>query len=78
MLGSFKFTNKKNIFFELLFHQSINIYNIFHPNLLRNAVIDYLIDQVNKPPLLIIINSIDKWEVEEIFNARNHKGKFQF
>lgn len=56
----------------------MKIHNIYYLNLLWKAVIDPLIDQVNKPPLLVIIDNKEEWEVEDILKARNHRTKVQY
>ena len=72
MIGPFDVIEKKGILLELQFPQAIKIYNIFHPNLLQKASTDPLISQVNEPALPIIIDNEEKWEVEDILDARSH------
>ena len=75
MIGFFNVIRKKSISIELQLSQAIKIYNVFYSNLLWNAFTDPLIDEVNEPALPVIINNEEKWEVVNIFNARNHQNK---
>lgn len=53
----------------------MKIHNVFHLYLLGKALTDPLINYVNEPPLLVIINNAKKWEVEDILNAQSHQSK---
>lgn len=75
MFKFFEIIRNKKIFMKLQLPQSIKIHNIFDLNLLYKALIDPLTNQVNKPPLLIIINNKKKWEVKDIFDTRSYYNK---
>lgn len=55
--------------------QLIKIHNIFQPNLLQKVSIDSLINQINEPPTLVIINNNEKLEIEDILDAKSYQGK---
>ena len=78
MIRSFEVIKNKEIFVKLQLPQSMKIHNVFHPNLLHKASIDLLSNQVNELPSLVTINNKEEWEVEEIHNARSHRGKLQY
>ena len=72
MLILFEVIGNKEVSIELQLPQSIKIHNIFYFNLLRKTLTDPLTNQVNELPLPIIINNKEKWEVEDILDARSH------
>ena len=78
MLGLFKVIRNKGVSIELQLPQSIKIHNVFHSNLLQKASTDPLTNQVNKLPPPVIINNEEKWEVEDILDAKGHRGKLQY
>ena len=50
----------------------MKIYNVFHPKLLQKTLIDPLTNQINELPTPVIINNEEKWEVEDILDARSY------
>lgn len=78
MLGPFEVIKNKEISIELQLSQSIKIHNVFYPNLLRKTLIDPLTNEINEPPLLVIINNEEEWEVEDILDVRSHQDKLQY
>ena len=48
----------------------MKIHNNFHVFLLRKNPDDSLFDQQEEPPLSIIVNDEDEWEVDDILNSR--------
>ena len=71
MIGSFEVIEKKSILLEFQLSQAIKIYNVFYPNLFQKASTNPLKGQVNEPASPVIINNKEKWEVEDIFDARS-------
>ena len=59
---------------------SMKIHNVFHPSLLQKVSIDPLPGQHNDPAPPIIIDNEEKWEVDNILDARKigKRGKVQF
>ena len=56
----------------------MQIHNIFHPNLLRLVAKDPLAGQINDPPPSIVVNNEEKWEVDDILNAKKHGKRVLF
>ena len=77
MISSFEVIGKKDISLELQLPQAIKIHNVFHPKLFQKTSTDLLIGQLNKPAPLVIINNREKWEVEDILDARSLWRKIQ-
>ncbi len=77
-LGLFEVIGNKGVSVELQLPQSMKIHNVFHPNQLQKASTDPLTSQVNEPPPPVIINNEEEWEVEDILEARSHRGKLQY
>ena len=78
MLGPFKVIRNKGVLVELQPPQSMKIHNVFHPNLLQKASTDLLTNEVNEAPPPVIINNEEEWEVEDILDAKSHRGKLQY
>ena len=47
-------------------------------SLLHSAADDPLLGKVNPPPLSVIIEGEDEWEVEEILDSRRTRGRLQY
>ncbi len=77
MLSSFEVIRNKGVSVELQLPQSMKIH-VFHPNLLRKISTDPLTNQVNELLSPVIINNEEEWEVEDILDARGHRGKLQY
>jgi len=56
MLDSFKITDSVEFFYKLKLSDIMHIYNVFHSELLRSVVDDFLSDQKNKFSKSIMIN----------------------
>ncbi len=78
MIGPFDVIGKTRISLELQLLQAMKIHNVFHPNLLQKASTDPLTSQVNEPAPPVIIDNEEEWEVEDILDARSHRGKIQY
>ena len=78
ILGLFEVIKNKGVFVELQLPQSIKIHNVFHPNFLQKPLTNSLTNHVNEPLPPVIINNEEKWEVEDILDARSYRGKFQY
>ena len=57
---------------------SMKIHPIFHSNLLRLDPNDALPSQHIPPPLPIIVDGEEEWEVERILDSRLYYGKLQY
>ena len=51
---------------------SMQIHDVFHSNLLRLAAEDSLPGQYNDPPPPVVINDKEKWEEDDILDAKKH------
>lgn len=71
MLSFFKIIENKKVFVELQLLQSMNIYNIFHSNLLQKISTNSLTNQVNKFLSFIIINNKKEKKVKNILNTKS-------
>lgn len=49
----------------------MKINNVFHPNLFEKSSIEPFTGKIYAPTQLFIVNKKEKWEVENIFDARN-------
>lgn len=78
ILEYFEDIRNARISVKLQLLQSMNIHNVFYPNLFCKASIDLLSYQVNKPPSPVIINRKEKLKVEEILDARSQQGKLDY
>lgn len=56
----------------------MQIHNVFHPNLLKLATKDLLLSQYKNflPP--VVVNDKNKWEVDNIFDAKKHGKQVLF
>ena len=62
--------------YKLKLPQIMKIHDIFLVSLLESCDVAHKSNV--PPPLLINVESEDKYEVEEIFNSRSHYGKLQY
>ena len=50
----------------------MRIHDVFHPSLLRPAAEDPLPGQYNDLPPPVVVNDEEKWEVDDILDAKKH------
>ncbi len=63
---------------QLELSQSMKIHDIFYIFLLRFALIDFLIEQIQSSSSSIIVNEKEKYEVNDILNNHYHYNKLQY
>ena len=75
MISPYQVKELVRLSYRLELPTSIKIYNVFHPNLFRPAANDPLPSQHNnfKPP--VVVDSEEKWEVNNILDAKHGKDK---
>ncbi len=72
MLDSFINLNLVNSSYKLKLSESMHVYDVFHSDLLRSIVNDFLSDQKNEFSDSIVINDEDEWEINDILNFRRY------
>ena len=75
MIGPFTIKQLVGTSYQLDLSTSIKIHDVFHPSLLRKASTDPLPGQHNDPAPPVIVNNKEKWEVNDILDARKKGGK---
>ncbi len=56
--------------YKLKLSKSMHIHDVFHSDLLRSVVDDFLSDQKNESSDSIVINDEDEWKIDDILNFR--------
>ncbi len=70
MLDSFINLNFINSSYKLKLSESMHVYDVFHSDLLRSVINDFLSDQKNEFLDLIMINNENEWKIDDILNFR--------
>ncbi len=68
MLDSFINLDFINSSYKLKLSESMHIHDVFHSDLLRSVVNDFLSDQKNELSDSIVINDEDEWKINDILN----------
>jgi len=69
MLNSFQITDFVDFFYKLKLSDTMHIHDVFHSELLRFVINDFLSDQKNKLSKSIVINDEDEWKINNILNS---------
>ena len=77
-IGPYKVTETVKLSYWLDLPAFMRIHNVFHPSLLRPAAEDLLPSQHNNPPPPVVVNDKEKWEVDDILNAKKHGQQVLF
>jgi len=56
--------------YKLKLSKSMHVHDVFHSDLLRSVVDDFLSDQKNESSDSIVINDEDEWKIDDILNFR--------
>ncbi len=78
MLDSFQITESVDSFYKLKLSETMHIHDVFHSELLRFVVDDFLSDQKNESSKSIVINDEDEWKINDILNFRWYRRRLQY
>jgi len=78
MLDSFQIINSVDSFYKLKLLDTMHIHNVFHSDLLRSVVDDFLSDQKNELSRSIVINNEDEWKIDDILNFQRYRKRLQY
>ncbi len=78
MLDSFTNLDFIDSSYKLELPESMRVHDVFHPDLLRPAVDDFLHGQKNEPSGSIVVNDEDEWEIDDILNFRRYRRRLQY
>ncbi len=78
MLDSFINLDLINSSYKLKLSESMHIHDVFHSDLLRSVVDDFLPDQKNELSDSIVINDEDEWKIDDILNFRRYRRRLQY
>ncbi len=78
MLDSFKITNSVEFFYKLKLSDIMHIHNVFHSELLRSVIDDFLSDQKNEFSKSIMINDKNEWKIDDILNSWQYWKRLQY
>ena len=78
MLSSFLITEWVETFYRLQLSKFIRVHDVFHSHLLRKDLNDFLFEQIQELPSLIITKKSEKYELNEIENFRWYYGRLQY
>ncbi len=78
MLDSFINLNLVDSSYKLKLSESMRVYDVFHSDLLRSAVNDFLHGQKNELSDSIVINDEDEWKIDDILNSRQYRRRLQY
>ncbi len=78
MLNSFQIIDLVDSFYKLKLLETMYIHDVFHSELLRLIINDFLFDQKNKFSKSIVINDEDEWEINNILNFQWYQRWLQY
>ena len=73
MIGPYKVKELVGSSYQLELPHTMKIYDVFHSNLLWKAATDPLPSQHNSPPPPTVVNNKEKWEVDNILDAKRDR-----
>ena len=76
--GPFEVKERVGLSYRLILPPTMRIHDVFHPKLLTFAAQNPLPGQRNPPPLPIVVDGVNEWNVEEILDAKAPRGKLKF
>ncbi len=78
MLDSFINLDLVNSSYKLKLSKSMHVHDVFHSDLLRSVVDDFLPGQKNESSDSIVINDEDEWKIDDILNSRQYWRRLQY
>ncbi len=78
MLDSFINLDFIDSSYKLKLSESMHVHDVFHSDLLRSVVNDFLPDQKNELSDSIVINDEDEWKIDDILNSRRYRRRLQY
>ncbi len=78
MLDSFINLDLIDSSYKLKLSESMRVHDVFHSDLLRSVVDDFLSDQKNELSGSIVVNDEDEWEIDDILNFRRYRRRLQY
>jgi len=70
ILDSFLIIKKIKVLYKLKLSTFIKVHNVFHSNLLRANLDDFLLNQIQESLKFIVILESEKYELDNILNFR--------
>jgi len=78
MLDSFINLDLINSSYKLKLSEFMHVHDVFHSDLLRSVVDDFLPDQKNEFSDSIVINDEDEWKIDDILNSHWYQRRLQY
>ncbi len=78
MLDSFINLDLIDSSYKLKLSESMHVHDVFHSDLLRSVVDDFLPGQKNELSDSIVINDEDEWKIDDILNFRQYRRWLQY
>ncbi len=78
MLDSFTNLDFIDSSYKLKLSESMHVHDVFHSDLLRSVVDDFLPGQKNEPSGSIVVNDEDEWKIDDILNFRRYQRRLQY
>ena len=78
MLDFFINLNFVDSSYKLKLSETMHVHDVFHSDLLRLVVDDFLLDQKNELFESIVTNDENEWKINDILNSRQYWRQLQY
>ena len=78
MLDFFINLNFVDSSYKLKLSETMHVHDVFHSDLLRLVVDDFLLDQKNELFESIVTNDENEWKINDILNSRRYWRQLQY